>query len=60
MLRPDFKRGASPLPEGVTETTACVICDEKNSKLGTAKHGRSHVNRRRGSGRRGRGRCSRG
>ncbi|CAK0787024.1 hypothetical protein CVIRNUC_010240 [Coccomyxa viridis] len=60
MLRLDFKRGASPLPDGAADITACVVCNELVAKLCTAKHGRSYVNRRRGSGRRGRGRRGRG
>ena len=60
MLRLDFKRGASPLPDGAADITACVVCNDLVAKLCTAKHGRSYVNRRRGSGRRGRGRRGRG
>ena len=55
LLKLDFKKGAFPLPNGVTETTACVVCDEKIAALCTAKHGRSYA-KRRGGGRRGRGR----
>ncbi|KAK9917893.1 hypothetical protein WJX75_009329 [Coccomyxa subellipsoidea] len=55
MLKLDFKKGASPLPNSGTETTVCVVCDEKISALCTAKHGRSYA-KRRGGGRRGRGR----
>lgn len=55
LLKLDFKKGASPLPDGETETTACVVCDEKIAALCTAKHGRSYA-KRRGGGRRGRGR----
>ena len=60
MLRLDFRKGASPLPGGATDITACVICDEQIAKLCTAKHGRSYVNRRHCGGRSGRSRRGRG
>ena len=60
MLRLDFRKGASSLPDGATDITACVICDEQIAKLCTAKHGRSYVNRRHRGGRGGRGRRGRG
>lgn len=66
MLQVDFNKKTTPLEDGATLYTGCILCDELLHSLVEVKHGKSFFSRGRGRGRgnrrrggyRGRGRSS--
>lgn len=59
IIEVDFNKKTTPLKDGATLYSGCILCDELLHSLVEMKHGKSFVRRSRGRGR-GRGRGGRG